>query len=278
MIRSVQSLGLNEDMMGLAITSQLMFVMLHELGHAIVDVLEIPVLGREEDAIDQFAALAFSEEPVMATWAADFWSGRGSTRGRFVSLGAFADEHSLSEQRFFNIICWTYGADPEVRRFLIDRSGLPEERAVRCPQEYEQLKSAWERLLTPSLKVADAFDFEPERNASGYWIFSESMSTTDSSVRCVASGTLILWQMDETLAGSMGQGGSCLVSGQLSDNTASAEISSGTVSEEREVSFEIADCVYSGRFEDERFRQMSGTMICSADSPTPMTGSWEAIR
>jgi len=278
MIRSVQSLGLNQDLTGLAIVSQIMFVTLHELGHAIVDVLKLPVLGREEDAVDQFAALAFSEEPVMATWAANFWSGSTNSRARFVSLGAFADEHSLNEQRFFNIICWTYGADPEVRRFLIDRSGLPEERAVRCPQEYEQLKSAWERLLTPSLKVADAFDIEPERNASGYWIFSEGMSTTDSSVRCVASGTLILWQLGETLSGSMGQGGSCLFSGQLVDNTAEAEISSGAVSEEGEISFEIANCVYSGRFEDERFRQMSGTMTCSTEQQATMSGSWEAIR
>lgn len=104
------------------------------------------------------------------------------------------------------------------------------------------------------------------------------MSTTDSSVRCVASGTLILWQMGETLSGSMGQGGSCLFSGQLADNTAEAEISSGTVTEEGEISFEIANCVYSGRFEDERFRQMSGTMTCSTDQQATMSGAWEAIR
>jgi Zn-dependent peptidase ImmA (M78 family) len=30
-------------------------VFLHELGHALLDVLQIPILGREEDASDQLA-------------------------------------------------------------------------------------------------------------------------------------------------------------------------------------------------------------------------------
>src|SRR5687768_10177445 len=37
----------------------LLFVAMHELGHAVIDVLDLPVVGREEDAADQFATLFF---------------------------------------------------------------------------------------------------------------------------------------------------------------------------------------------------------------------------
>jgi hypothetical protein len=40
------------------VTGNMLFVALHELGHALVGQLRLPVLGREEDAADYFATLA----------------------------------------------------------------------------------------------------------------------------------------------------------------------------------------------------------------------------
>ena len=102
-----------------AVTSQLLFIFLHEVGHAMIDVLDLPIVGQEEDAADQLATLFFSQEPVLATWAASFW-GESRGGGSFVSMAAFADEHDLNQQRFFNIMCWTYGADPLVRGFIVE--------------------------------------------------------------------------------------------------------------------------------------------------------------
>ena len=39
------------------VMGNMLFVLLHELGHATVQELRIPVLGREEDAADDFAIL-----------------------------------------------------------------------------------------------------------------------------------------------------------------------------------------------------------------------------
>src|SRR5262249_54640679 len=39
-----------------AIVGQFFYVAAHEMGHAVFDLLRVPVLGREEDAADQFAA------------------------------------------------------------------------------------------------------------------------------------------------------------------------------------------------------------------------------
>ena len=56
-----------------AVFSQLYFMLLHEVGHALIDVLDLPVVGQEEDAVDQLATIFFGEEPVLAMWAATFW-------------------------------------------------------------------------------------------------------------------------------------------------------------------------------------------------------------
>jgi hypothetical protein len=37
------------------ILGNVVFVLFHEFGHALVSELELPVLGREEDAVDRFA-------------------------------------------------------------------------------------------------------------------------------------------------------------------------------------------------------------------------------
>ena len=42
---------------GDAVVGQLFFALAHEFGHAVFDIFDIPVFGREEDAADQFATV-----------------------------------------------------------------------------------------------------------------------------------------------------------------------------------------------------------------------------
>jgi len=44
------------------VAGNMLFVGFHEMGHALVNQLHLPVLGREEDAVDAFATLAMLEE------------------------------------------------------------------------------------------------------------------------------------------------------------------------------------------------------------------------
>ena len=46
---------LGDDYAQKYLAANLRFVLLHETGHALIDLLEIPVTGREEDAVDQLA-------------------------------------------------------------------------------------------------------------------------------------------------------------------------------------------------------------------------------
>ncbi|MDO5691366.1 MAG: DUF4344 domain-containing metallopeptidase [Pseudomonadota bacterium] len=147
--------------------ANLRFIVLHEVGHALIDILELPTVGREEDAVDQFAAKfmimlmapdAPIPEPPETTvehyrLASLWFLGRGQGDGSY-GMKAFADEHSLSEQRYFNMMCYLYGSNPARLLWVVTRAGLPEERATRCPDETAQMERSWSRLLSPHFNKA----------------------------------------------------------------------------------------------------------------------------
>lgn len=129
-------------------------ILYHEIGHALVHALEIPVTGKEEDAVDALSAVIISlllEEPENLITTAHFYSMLADERDDFEE-DDFWDEHSLDEQRYYNIVCWVYGSDPEEFKDLLEEEGLGENRAERCPAEYEQISSSWMTLLDPYLK------------------------------------------------------------------------------------------------------------------------------
>ncbi|MDO8188898.1 DUF4344 domain-containing metallopeptidase [Conexibacter sp. JD483] len=127
------------------------FVVAHEIGHALVDQLDIPVTGREEDAVDGFAAFLLNKSPNFgprsAFTAALLFDAIANSRD--LQEGDFADEHSLPEQRVYQFLCWTYGSDPKNFKVLIGEDGLPKERAGRCVDEWKQVNRSWGRLLAP---------------------------------------------------------------------------------------------------------------------------------
>lgn len=132
----------------------IIFVFLHELGHALVHLLDLPITGREEDVADQLATVVLvdgSEEGAAAAAAAAVWFLQ-SSKGTRLNRLAFADEHSLNKQRFYNILCWIYGQDPDMHQDLIGPKVLPPSRAERCPAEYHRMASSWEKLLAPYTK------------------------------------------------------------------------------------------------------------------------------
>ena len=135
-----------------AVDDALVFTVLHEVGHALVDVLELPVTGREEDAVDQLAALVLADGSEEGN-AAAINGVRGLPEEEAVDDLSFADEHALSGQRYYNVLCLVYGQDPDGYAVWVDEGVLPPERAERCPEEYGQVLSSWERLLGPYLKT-----------------------------------------------------------------------------------------------------------------------------
>lgn len=164
----------NEQELENAIAGATTFTFFHELGHCLVDVMQLPSTGKEEDAVDQLSTYILvdtgGEEGsrmvlIGAMW---FWKGFQKTQQAGVPLEKlyWADEHSMDGARAYNILCWVFGSNPQKYQGLINNP-LPESRAVRCPQEYARLSTAWLKLLKPYLKDAGrkALEGNPEAGA-----------------------------------------------------------------------------------------------------------------
>jgi uncharacterized membrane protein YhaH (DUF805 family) len=155
----------DESMRQHVIVGAFVQVALHEVGHAVFDMLQVPIFGREEDAADQIAAfvmLNFGKDFASRalTGSAEMWRAMDAP----LSHTAFADEHGTALQRYYNLLCITYGGQPDTFKDLVETGVLPKERASRCGREYEQVKFAFTQTVWPHvdqdlLKKVQAVDW-----------------------------------------------------------------------------------------------------------------------
>jgi hypothetical protein len=139
-------------------------IFLHETGHAVFNMLQVPVLGREEDAADQFSAyimlrLSKDEARRMILGSAYHHAIRMQATQVAVSLESFSDEHSTPAQRAFNVLCIAYGADKKLFADVVEKNLLPKRRAESCGIEYEDLAFAMTKLIGPHIDKSLARKF-----------------------------------------------------------------------------------------------------------------------
>jgi hypothetical protein len=142
------------------VTGNVLFVLAHETGHALISVFQLPVLGREEDAAD---ALATVVSLKMANSFADRVV-KNAARGWFLSdqrdrkdgsPTPFYDEHGLDLQRAYTIVCLLVGGDPGKFTDLADEVKLPRERQNTCQFDYSNASWSWEQVLKPHMRKPD---------------------------------------------------------------------------------------------------------------------------
>ena len=137
-----------------AVNGSFLFTVFHEVGHALVDVLDIPFTGREEDAADSLAAWWLIDgddgEESAISGALSFYT--DPEEAAEVDETDFAGEHSLSQQRYYTLTCLVYGSDTEKYANLLEEEWLTPERAEQCPAEFERLTRTWYTLLDTHLK------------------------------------------------------------------------------------------------------------------------------
>lgn len=131
-------------------------VSLHEVAHALFDMLELPVLGSEEDAADHVAAyimLQFGEVEARRLIAGTTYAYKidEERSGPCRPVEDYASEHSTPAQRAFNLLCIAYGADTKLFANIVDKGHLPKARAEFCDEEYEQIQDAFEILIKPHI-------------------------------------------------------------------------------------------------------------------------------
>lgn len=146
-----QNQGHTGENLGTYAMGATIFVFLHELGHALIHQLDLPITGREEDAADEFAILVLleiGEEGKVAATAAALWLYAAGQQGG-VSEMAFWDEHSLNQQRAYDILINLYAADPVNFAFL--EQNISRDRLERGVRDLERKNKAWEALLAPHI-------------------------------------------------------------------------------------------------------------------------------
>ena len=127
------------------------FFVYHELGHALIERMALPVRGREEDAADALGVVlaehfkpAEEAATVLLSAAATF---AGMAGDKDAADDGFQALHARDRQRQYNILCLHFGADPAARRTVADAGGLPAAHRPGCPARTERLRQAWAPLI-----------------------------------------------------------------------------------------------------------------------------------
>ncbi len=134
----------------------LLHTLLHESGHAFIADQNIPVLGKEEDAVDNFATILLlnyvDNGDDIAISAADMFAFESENRPDYYDFGEYIDEHSFDLQRYFSTLCFVYGSDPEKQSNLLDEveNDYLKDRKEFCEFQFESLSQNWDHYFKRS--------------------------------------------------------------------------------------------------------------------------------
>lgn len=125
----------------------------HEYGHALVDVLALPVLGREEDAVDSLSNILLhylheGDETLNIVWDnALAWGLMDALEYTNDMEFDFSGVHSLTPQRYEQFLCQQVGADPENRLELAEAAEFDDDRISECTAQFQEIDYSWSKVL-----------------------------------------------------------------------------------------------------------------------------------
>jgi hypothetical protein len=137
----------DEDMFIVGTTIDLMF---HEAGHMVIDLFDIPILGQEEDAADNFASLALlsiDEDYANAALLQGIsgWYLLGANLDDATSQ--LFDEHDFSTQRASRKVCHLISSEPETYSGLAADLEINADMAAGCAQQFAKTLNNWVKVL-----------------------------------------------------------------------------------------------------------------------------------
>ena len=152
------------------LTGTTLFIMLHELGHGLTSLFNLPITGREEDAVDQFATLMltggdeedqpFDERPSRLALLGAYFFRQLATEPGELGREIFADEHALGQQRYYDVMCLVLGSRPDVYGpVLTPGLYMVADAQEKAPDQFDDEK------LTDWLNKTDALNILPYQRA-----------------------------------------------------------------------------------------------------------------
>jgi hypothetical protein len=167
------------------------FIFGHEMGHAIIRQLNLPLTGMEEDSADGFATFFTVNDkdtgPNAALGGAVLFDAMGSKRPN-LTLEDFSSDHPVILQRVYNFLCAVVGSDPQrLQNSLVTDGYIPKGRAMLCRKEWTQLNYGWWTVLEPH--ITDSY--KPEAQAAQQQALkdlAEEMKTLPDKVRQIRGG------------------------------------------------------------------------------------------
>ena len=129
-----------------------MFVLYHEMAHLLIDQLELPVLGREEDVADNMASWTLlnhgtrrAEQTLTDAVRGWFLSGVAYASGSTES--DFAAAYMLDKQRAYQIVCMMVGKDADSFGRLAATYRIGPSRRDSCHWDYETVDRSLRSVL-----------------------------------------------------------------------------------------------------------------------------------
>ncbi|MBJ6988849.1 DUF4344 domain-containing metallopeptidase [Devosia sp. MC521] len=130
-----------------------LFTLYHETAHLLIDKLNLPVLGREEDAADTIATYVMLEKksPDMNRAlqdAAEGWLTTARNYQAAFNIEDYTAGYSPDRHRAYQIMCLMVGADGAAFRKFANSHGLASGRQHECAFVYEQAYQSVSSLLS----------------------------------------------------------------------------------------------------------------------------------
>jgi Putative metallopeptidase len=138
-----------------AVHDATLFTFFHVVGHALIQVLDLPVTGPGEEAADEVGAVflvvgeAEDEQAVLAGSRVLFQRSRVLDPAQTVPFWAL---HPWTTQRYVRLRCLLYGSNPTRHAALLEDGGLSAALAQQCPETWQRQEQHWHTLLASHLR------------------------------------------------------------------------------------------------------------------------------
>jgi len=190
------------------VKANILGIFYHELGHALIDIEQIPIFGQEEDAADTFSIFlidALFDEADAESLAYDaaigFWA---ESEYHFEEWDEphWWGVHGPDEQRYYNTVCLFYGADPDKRQQYADDLELPEERAENCAYEYDQANASWGAVLEKlsERELGNPLTLSGDTNLFTYQIIESEIENLNTMIKLDTALSVSVRDCDEANA------------------------------------------------------------------------------